>query len=68
MNKEYGNLHSFYLNRERVSEYLDVESNELIPIENDWQDISIVSELENGLDVIVKQPGIFPTETINNYN
>lgn len=29
-------LPDFYLNRERVSEILDVHNNEIIPISNDW--------------------------------
>jgi hypothetical protein len=31
------NLH-FYLNRDRISTILDTSNNEIVPIENDWQD------------------------------
>jgi len=30
--------------------------------------MSIIPKLENGLDILIKQPGIFPTESINQYN
>jgi hypothetical protein len=36
INKEFGNLYSFYLNRERVSQDLDVNDIDITPIKNDW--------------------------------
>lgn len=36
LDADFGNVHSFYLNRERVSKYLDIEANEITPIQNDW--------------------------------
>ena len=60
------NLH-FYLNRDRISTPLDTSLNEIVPIENDWQDSSMIPTLQNGLDIILKNPGIFPTESINHY-
>ena len=65
----HNHLH-FYLNRDRISSEttLDTHKNEIVPIDNDWQDPSIIPKLENGLDVILKNPGIYPVETINHYN
>jgi hypothetical protein len=60
------NLH-FYLNRDRISTPLNTDLNEIVPIENDWQDSSMIPTLQNGLDIILKNPGIFPTESINHY-
>lgn len=57
----------FYLNRENISFPLVTQGHDIIPIENDWQDISIVPTLQNGLDIVLKNPGIFPVETINQY-
>lgn len=34
------------------------------PVENDWQDYDSVPNLENKLDIIIKQPGIYPTSEI----
>ena len=42
--------------------------NEFTPIQNDWQDSKIIPTLTSGLDVILKNPGIYPTETINRLN
>lgn len=66
--KDFGNLYSFYLNKERISQNLDLHTHEITPIPNDWQDSSIIPTLQNGLDILIKNPGIFPTETINHYN
>jgi hypothetical protein len=38
-----------------------------VPIENDWQKQDIIPKLENGLDIILKNPGIYPVESINHY-
>ena len=57
----------FYLNRDRISEVLDTNLNEIVPIKNNWQDPDIIPTLENGLDVILKNPGIYPVESINHY-
>ena len=57
-------LYNFYLNHERVSEPVDVHSNTIEPIENDWQEFSRVSTLVNQLDIVIKQPGIYPTSEI----
>jgi hypothetical protein len=57
----------FYLNRDRISEVLDTNLNEIVPIKNNWQDPDIIPILENGLDVILKNPGIYPVESINHY-
>lgn len=37
-------------------------------IENDWQDPKIIPNLANKLDLLIRNPGIFPTETINHFN
>ena len=58
----------FYLNREKISEPLNTSKNEIIPINNDWQKKEIIPTLSNGLDLILKNPGIFPVESINHYN
>ena len=36
MNKNFGNLYSFFLNRERVSDSLNLYDNEIKVIKNDW--------------------------------
>lgn len=46
---------------------MDTHKNDIIPIENDWQNKSIIPHLENGLDIILKNPGIYPVESINHY-
>lgn len=58
----------FYLNRESTSEPLITHNNEITPVENDWQSSSNIPYLANGLDIILKNPGIYPVETINHYN
>jgi len=57
----------YYLNRERVSDLLDCHQNEIVQVANDWQDKSIIPRLENGLDLVLKQPGVHQTESINHY-
>lgn len=57
-----------YLNREKISKPLDIQANDYTPIQNDWQDTSIIPELANGLDIILKNPGIYPTESVNRLN
>jgi len=39
-----------------------------IAIPNDWQSEDIIPSLGNKLDVVLKQPGIYPTESINHLN
>lgn len=57
-------LYHFYLNHNRVSEAVDVHSNIIEPVENDWQDFESIPTLENKLDLVIKHPGIFPTSEI----
>ena len=45
-----------------------MDSNEIIPITNDWQSKDLIPRLENNLDFITKCPGIFPVESVNSYN
>ena len=55
------------MNRDRISTVLDTHQNEIVAVENDWQDPSMIPTLQNGLDIILKNPGIFPVESINHY-
>lgn len=58
--KETSNNSNFYLNKERTSLPLATHLNEIVTVENDWQEPSTIPYLENGLDVILKNPGIYP--------
>jgi len=57
----------FILNQPMYTQTLNLEATEIEPIENTWQSTSMIPTLKNGLDVILKHPGIYPTETINKY-
>lgn len=50
--------------KERIETPVEVHANVIDPVENDWQDFSMIPTLENHLDVILKQPGIYPTSEI----
>jgi hypothetical protein len=57
--------YNFFLNKDFISEMLDVDPLAIQPIENDWQDEQkCVPELKNHLDILPRRPGIFPTESI----
>ena len=47
---------------------LDLDPRRVTPIENDWQDEAILPKLENNLDIILKNPGVYPTEAITQFN
>ena len=48
---------------------LDVDPLAVFPIENDWQDEKLcVPELKNHLDILPRCPGIFPTESIAQFD
>jgi len=58
--------YEFYLNKEFISKLLDVDTGSIGPVENDWQDEKkTIPELKNFLDVLPRNPGIFPTESIS---
>ena len=61
-------VQQFYLNRERISALLDCHQNDIEPVANDWQDKASIPKLAHGLDVLLKRPGIYPTETVNQLN
>ena len=46
---------------------LDLDPNSKKVIENDWQEESMVATLKNRLDILPRNPGIFPTEAITQY-
>jgi hypothetical protein len=50
------------------TEMLDIEPNHLVPIKNDWQKESEIPRLQNHLDIITKNPGVFPVEEICKFN
>lgn len=60
--------YSFYKNNSFISEVLDINPKSVRPIENDWQDQSILPHLKNHLDILPKCPGIYPTEAITQFN
>lgn len=45
-----------------------MHSCDIVPIQNDWQDYEMIPTLQNNLDIIVKNPGIFPTSEIVKLN
>lgn len=48
---------------------ISVTANPLVPIENDWQDYyKDIPTLANNLDVVIKNPGIFPTSELVKIN
>jgi hypothetical protein len=59
---------SFYLNNDFVSKLLDVDHNLIQPIDNDWQSTDAIPFLKNHLDVLTKKPGIFPAESIAQFD
>jgi len=61
-------LDQFQLNRLRVSDHQLIEDVKVTPIENDWQNPDIIPYLGNNLDILIKNPGIYRTESINQLN
>jgi len=62
--KKISQNYTFYLNKDFISEVLDVDNSKIYPIKNDWQDELMVPELKNHLEILPRCPGIFPTESI----
>ena len=62
--KKISQNYTFYLNKDFISDVLDVDNSKIHPLKNDWQDELIVPELKNHLDILPRCPGIFPTESI----
>ncbi len=62
--KKISQNYTFYLNKDFISDVLDVDNSKIHPLKNDWQDELIVPELKNYLDILPRCPGIFPTESI----
>lgn len=61
--------YNFSLNKDFISEILDVDPLAIHPVQNDWQDeLKCVPELKNHLDILPRCPGIFPTESIAQFN
>ena len=61
-------MYNYYLNHEKYSKPVDIHSNIIEVIENDWQSKDIIPDLRNSLDIITKQPGIYPTSEIVKLN
>jgi hypothetical protein len=56
---------NFHLNKEFISEMLEINPQEIQEVPNDWQDENkTIPELANHLHILTKQPGIFPIESI----
>jgi hypothetical protein len=59
----------FYVNKQFIADLLDVDTKQIKPIPNDWQDENeTIPELKNYLDLLPKNPGIFPTESISQFD
>ena len=54
--------------KEKSTHLKDVKIKEVLPVENDWQDPKILPRLKNHLDVLTKCPGIYPAESIIQFN
>jgi hypothetical protein len=46
----------------------DIKIREIQPVTNDWQDPKIIPRLQNYLDFITKKPGLYPVESIIQFN
>ena len=55
-------------NNDFFSKMLDLDPSRHNIIENDWQEESILATLQNNLDILPKNPGIYPTEAIAQHN
>lgn len=56
-------------NHEFSSKLLDLDAKGVKAVENDWQDAaSTIPELKNYLNILPKNPGIFPTESISQFD
>lgn len=56
-------------NHEFSSKLLDLDAKGVKDVENDWQDAdSTIPTLKNHLDILPKTPGIFPTESISQFD
>lgn len=64
----YSNTYGNSLDGHIMSDTVDVYSNKIEPIANDWQDMSIVPTLENNIDIVIREPGIYPTSEIVKLN
>jgi hypothetical protein len=57
------------LNKEFISTLLDTDGTQVEPVQNDWQnEAETIPELANYLDLLPKHPGIFPTESISQFD
>jgi len=65
MKKVYSK-YMFYQNKEFISRLVDIDHKQFKAVENDWQnEAETIPTLKNYLDILPKNPGIFPTESIS---
>lgn len=59
-----------YYDRSRyhLGHEVDMHQNKIEPIENDWQEYELIPTLKNHLDIVTRNPGIFPTSEIVKMN
>ena len=61
--------YNHHANVEPYADSISVSANPLVPVENDWQDYyKDIPTLANNLDVVIKNPGIFPTSELVKLN
>jgi hypothetical protein len=68
MKKVYSK-YMFYQNKEFISRLVDIDHKQFKAVENDWQnEAETIPTLKNYLDILPKNPGIFPTESISQFD
>jgi hypothetical protein len=68
MKKVYSK-YTFYQNKEFISRLVDIDHKQFKAVENDWQnEAETIPTLKNYLDILPKNPGIFPTESISQFD
>ena len=55
-------------NNDFFAKILDLDPQRHKVIENDWQEETMIATLKNNLDILPRNPGIYPTEAITQYN
>lgn len=55
-------------NKEHETNLKDIELRQIEPVPNDWQDPKIIPRLQNHLEILTRCPGIYPTESIVQFN